>query len=294
MPIDRPDILINMQVLDKDYSKYKELKFLVQDPNTFIPKTIIYLKKIVDCRKVRDYLKDFFRVSGWTESQLSDLIRTYHSELDKEQKKVLSSKLTRPDSKHRIFIATDALGMGVNSPDVARVIQLGTPRSGIRSLWQRAGRAARGKDIKNAKFICFFLPKLKGPLLKDLLKECWVKNTTLNKQAKRDTQKRLNLPQGLHKLFNAVGYYREVILDFFINQKPTTPYENRCCSHCSVVKTTTKRPLQVQLYEFKPAVPHASQERQTVMIARLVAWGQDTFRQRYAGTLVYRAQSADM
>ena len=54
-----------MQVLGKNYLKYKELKFLVQDPNTFIPKTIIYLEKIVDCRKVQDYLKDFFRVSRW-------------------------------------------------------------------------------------------------------------------------------------------------------------------------------------------------------------------------------------
>ena len=194
MPIDRPDILINMQVLGKDHLKHKELKFLVQDPNTFIPKTIIYLEKIMDCRKVWDYLKDFFRASGWIESQLSNLIHTYYSELNKEQKKVLNSELTRPDSKHHIFIATDALGMGVNSPDIAYIIQLGTLRSSIRSLWQQAGRTVRGKDIKNAKFICFFLPELKGPLLEDLLKECWVKNTTLNKQAERDAQKCSNLP----------------------------------------------------------------------------------------------------
>ena len=76
----------------------------------------------MDCRKVRDYLKDFFRASEWIESQLSNLICTYYSKLDKEQKKVLSSELTRPDLKHYIFIATDILGMGVNGPDVACII----------------------------------------------------------------------------------------------------------------------------------------------------------------------------
>ena len=76
----------------------------------------------MNCRKVRDYLKDFFRASGWIESQLSNLIHTYYNKLNEEQKKVLSSELIRLDLKHYIFIATDALGMGVNSPDIAHII----------------------------------------------------------------------------------------------------------------------------------------------------------------------------
>ena len=84
-----------------------------------------------------------------------------------------------------------------------------------------------------------------------------------------------------------------MILDFFANQKSTTPYESGCCSNCSVVTTTTDVSLQIQLYEHEPAIQYASQERQNIMIARLAAWSQDTFRQRYAGTLVARAHSVD-
>ena len=76
----------------------------------------------MDCRKVRDYLKDFFRASGWIKSQLSNLIYTYYSELDEEQKKVLNNELIRPDLKYYIFIATDVLGMRVNGPDIAYII----------------------------------------------------------------------------------------------------------------------------------------------------------------------------
>ena len=173
-----------MQVLSKDHSKHEELKFLVREPGTFIPKTIIYLEYINDCCKLRSHLVEFFKASGWTESQLRDLIRTYHGELDEEQKKLLSSELTKPESKHRIFVATDALGMGVNGPDVARVIQWGTPRGGMRSLWQRAGRAARGKDVKGGEFICFFSPELQGPLLEDLQKDAFAKNISPDKQSK--------------------------------------------------------------------------------------------------------------
>ena len=293
MPVDRPDILINMQVLGKDHSKHEELKFLVRDPGTFIPKTIIYLERIDDCRKLRGHLKKLFKGSGWTDVQLNVLIRTYHGELDEEQKKLLGSELTNPESKHRIFIATDALGMGVNGPDVARVIQWGTPRGGICSLWQRAGRAARGKDVEGGEFICFFSPELRGPLLEDLLKDAFANNISPDKQSRQNAKRRSDLPQGLHKLFNTTGYYREVILDFFANQKSTTPYECGCCSNCSEVTTTTDVALQVQLYEHEPAIQYAFQERQNVMIARLTAWSQDTFRQRYAGTLVARAHSVD-
>lgn len=82
MPIDRPDILIDMQILGKDHSKHEELKFLVRARGTFIPKTIIYLEYIVDCRKLQGHLTEFFKASGWTDSELRDLIRTYHGELD--------------------------------------------------------------------------------------------------------------------------------------------------------------------------------------------------------------------
>ena len=194
MSIDRPDILINIQVLGKDHSKHEELKFLVRDPGTFIPKTIIYLKYINNCRKLRGHLKELFKASGWTESQLRDLVHTYHGELDEEQKKLLGGKLTNPESKHRIFVATDALGIEVNGPDVARVIQWGTPRGGIRSLWQQAGRAARGKDVKGGEFICFFLPELRGPLLEDLLKDAFTNNISPDKQSKQDAKRRSDLP----------------------------------------------------------------------------------------------------
>jgi len=51
----------------------------------------------------------------------------------------------------RIILATDAMGMGIDNPDICLVIQWRQPDS-VCTLIQRAGRAARGKN-KTGKFL---------------------------------------------------------------------------------------------------------------------------------------------
>ena len=50
-------------------------------------------------------------------------------------------------SVHRVLLATDSLGMGVDLPDISRVVQWKVPKQrddALEIMWQRFGRVARG------------------------------------------------------------------------------------------------------------------------------------------------------
>ncbi|KAH8743470.1 hypothetical protein F5883DRAFT_352763, partial [Diaporthe sp. PMI_573] len=52
-----------------------------------------------------------------------------------------------------IIMASDAMGMGINNPDIKQVVQWKQP-STLCALWQRAGRAARDSSM-TGNFIWF-------------------------------------------------------------------------------------------------------------------------------------------
>jgi superfamily II DNA helicase RecQ len=78
-------------------------------------------------------------------------IQAYHSQLAEFDKRRISDNFRRPDGAdtmpaiHRIILATDAMGMGIDNPDIRRVIQWRQPSS-MCVLLQRAGQATRGRD----------------------------------------------------------------------------------------------------------------------------------------------------
>lgn len=144
-----------MQPFRKDPTNYEDLKFLVQERGASIPKTIIYADSIPDGSSVGDYLRLYFKMVGWSYSELTYLIRAFNDEVGNEEREILIQELKKRDSRVRIFIASNALEMGVNHPDITYVIQWGVPRSGLPSLVQRGGRVARAKDIKDGQLIFF-------------------------------------------------------------------------------------------------------------------------------------------
>src|SRR5947207_6563707 len=84
------------------------------------------------------------------------------AEHDKHQ---ISLEFSKPGCKSsiRIILATDAMGMGVDNPDIALVVQYGLTKS-MCSLNQRAGRVARGKNARG-KFIWLVEPWVFGPTI---------------------------------------------------------------------------------------------------------------------------------
>ena len=83
------------------------------------PRTIIY------CRSLSSYgqLYSFFQ------QELDDSLRsTYVKTPEEIQRKVLES-IVDPTGMVRLVFATSALGMGVNLPNIRRIIHLGIPNS---------------------------------------------------------------------------------------------------------------------------------------------------------------------
>jgi superfamily II DNA helicase RecQ len=117
-----------------------------------IKKTIVYFDSISTLEKALLAQRLALMLVGCSRERAELTVVAYHSELAEDDKKRITDEFTKPDglniaycSQHRIIYATDAMGMGVDNPDVAVVVQWKIP-SGLSALWQRAGRAARAPD----------------------------------------------------------------------------------------------------------------------------------------------------
>jgi superfamily II DNA helicase RecQ len=65
-----------------------------------------------------------------------DAVQAYHPELAESNKRCISKEFEKPDtesvldsSMHCIIIATDAIGMGIDNPDIRLIIQWRVPSS---------------------------------------------------------------------------------------------------------------------------------------------------------------------
>ena len=72
--------------------------------------------------------------AGCSKTFAIDAVQAYHSELAESDKRRISTEFEKPDtesildsSMHRIIIATDAMGMGIDNPDILLIIQWGVP-----------------------------------------------------------------------------------------------------------------------------------------------------------------------
>jgi superfamily II DNA/RNA helicase len=120
-----------------------------------MPKTIIFVDDRVLCCTLTTELIGLF--ANWTrtvtpsigegeEPIAQQLVREYHSVMSRE---ALERNLTSFRSGEcRILVATEAVGMGLDVPDVQRVLQWKVPQfMTVSSWWQRAGRAARDPAV---------------------------------------------------------------------------------------------------------------------------------------------------
>jgi superfamily II DNA helicase RecQ len=75
----------------------------------------------------------------------------HHTTLDKHKSRILNS-FHEQDGTCRLVFATNALGMGVNFPDVRTVINYGPPRE-VEEFLQEIGRAGRDGKCAQAVFL---------------------------------------------------------------------------------------------------------------------------------------------
>lgn len=92
-----------------------------------------------------------------TEYLVSTIINTFTSHVAQYDKDKRYAEFKLSSSRTRIMVATTSLGMGVNIPDVARVVIWRFPiDEGLIDVWQRLGRGGRGEGRTSQAYI--FLP----------------------------------------------------------------------------------------------------------------------------------------
>lgn len=91
-------------------------------------------------------VRDAQRVAGWLQSRGIDA-HAYYGDLDTESRKALEAKLLK--NKVKALVATTALGMGFDKPDLGFVIHFQRPGSVIH-YYQQVGRAGRALDTAYA------------------------------------------------------------------------------------------------------------------------------------------------
>jgi superfamily II DNA helicase RecQ len=216
-----------------------------------IPKTIVYVDSIKQIYRIVSTLTTFLIQAGCSKMAAINAVQAYHSELAESDKRRISAEFEKPDtesildsSMHRIIVATDAMGMGIDNPDIRLVVQWGVPPS-MGALMQRAGRAARGKEVCG-KFILLVPPWCFGDRMEQLPPRSVKKRMT-------GRERRSVLPRGIWELINHLTCIRRAILEFF--GEDCASYAclveaDLCCSKCAgdeVKAPTSKagRPVKV-------------------------------------------------
>lgn len=95
-------------------------------------------------------VEDTRRVAGWLATRGIDAV-AYSGETDADQRLEIERRLVANDVK--VVVATSALGMGFDKPDLAFVIHYQSPGSAI-AYYQQVGRAGRALDTAVGMLLC--------------------------------------------------------------------------------------------------------------------------------------------
>lgn len=166
--VDRPDVSICITPLPKlKLTSWDVLWFLFA--NAFsdtkatperIPKTIVFIdgrRKIHHASVWAMETLVRLTASYLPENQYSehvsagvlcvlDVVRIFTSNVSQYDRDATFHEFLKPTSKVRVVFATTTLGMGINIPDVDRVVTHDLPiTNSVGDLWQRLGRGGRGE-----------------------------------------------------------------------------------------------------------------------------------------------------
>ena len=111
-----------------------------------IPKTIVFVDGRAKCSSLAAYLRQCLVNFGYVPRLANTVVSIYTSRVADFDQRRLYDEFNQPGSTIRIMVATTALGMGMDLPDVEYVLQWDLPMTKeIADLVQRFGRAARAR-----------------------------------------------------------------------------------------------------------------------------------------------------
>ena len=186
---DRPNL--TFRVLPKQRAKGRLINLLREDPEA---STIVYCFSRKDTEEYAGLLLD----SGMNAA-------AYHAGMNADQRRATQDQFIRDEVP--IICATVAFGMGIDKPDVRRVVHMDMPKS-IESYYQEVGRA--GRDGEPAECTLFFT------------KGAWAKQKFFIDQLNDEKEKarafkRLGMMMDFGQL---EGCRRSVLLRYFGDQPP--------------------------------------------------------------------------
>ena len=155
---DRPNIYLYKAKVNDDLLKsFDWLLTMLKAELGSCPKTLVYCKSIKDCGKLFTFFKDHLGTFAYAncDEQVAKnmLIGMYHHNTLEKHKKIIVNSLYSAEGTCRVIFCTNALGMGINFPDIRYIVHYGPPRN-IEDFLQEVGRG--GRDGKPAVAILLF------------------------------------------------------------------------------------------------------------------------------------------
>ncbi len=266
--IDRPELVIRIGWIPaKSRQKASALRFLFDEgvranaefppmPQQ-IPKTIVFFDSKKEAYTAMQECRNWLQESDkhkYSKKQARETIKIFHRDTAKFDKEAIIAEFQRlgEDSSIRLIFATEALGLGVNLPDVRRVILYGLPKGDEPAImWQRGGRPSR--DGQDGEIILLIDEWVKGPRStppsirkgcqsnrkssqnSQLLDEAILAEEHNKKRNLTLPERRGNLPDFWYMLANNFGCHRVRFLDHFDEPQEFRIHirKDRCCSDCN-------------------------------------------------------------
>lgn len=111
------------------------------------------------CRSMQQVQTQYFKLITGARTdgrEVSKHVEQFCGILDEDTKKAITSEFAAPHSTIRVLVSTVAFGMGVDIPDIRRVVHWGAPSDTL-SYWQEVGRA--GRDGGAATAVLYDVPR---------------------------------------------------------------------------------------------------------------------------------------
>ena len=277
-----------------------------------IPKTIVFVNGREDAANSRYAMNEYLQMlhpTKYTLSIVEGVTATFHRRVSFMKKKEILDEFRKPDSKIRVLFATEALGIGVDIPDVRRVVIYGfpAPKKDLGIALQRGGRAAR--DGKPG--VCIFLfeewaqgpriinppvhrqvnrhggrrqvPKpmpLPGSNKEDASKDDTMSEGDAASEGDSETEdnitseaaanRRADLPIPFYRLSNRDGCMREIIYDYF-QESAEDRHLNTDQSRCCGVCNASLELSDLRRDVFQERGPALTAKKKAVL-ERLTTW----------------------
>jgi len=157
LPPDRPNIKFVVKPVVSIVELCNQLHDELMLKRTAMPKTILF------CRSLKHCVIFFATMKRLLGRNLTEppkkrptvgvcLVDVFTSVSTNKMREVLLKEICKPNTVLRLLIATTAFGLGVDCPDIERVINYGLPRT-LEELVQEAGRG--GRDGRQTEAILF-------------------------------------------------------------------------------------------------------------------------------------------